>query len=551
MNTESILWLYGPPGSGKTTLGHALSARLRGRGAAVSLLDEDELRGGLGADLSHSLEDQAELERRTAQMALLLAEQGTVVIVAATTGRLTQRIRLRRALASAPLRVVALTTAGKPLNKKPKTLSAAEQLAAQHFEASASDPTLNTTETNETKCVDALMGLLETGTLVVSKDALPVEKAGFRQNWRLRERDQRAELLAEADQEQDLPGATAGRARTVAERMYGKDALDMPWYEKLPTNQWSTQGVATLVISAAAILGLVLYAGTLLVTKKPAVDQAQEVQKKAVDGAPSGPIAKTKETTGKLLQDLVQPSDVAALERAGLTNSGSATKEPLRASRAAEEVRKATLDEVNAVMSAYASAKTWQEKLPCIYDADRLRSRIQSYYEKAEGEDQPCRPVTAVHETQSLQHRLLEGLVPATGGKPAVSYWLRQSPDGKLRLDWEAHVGAGDMSWPDLAKQRPVTATLMRCTAILSDYYNYEFASRERYLCWKLTSPNGQHSVYAYAERSGALAFSSTLYSPAVAQPMTVRVAFPEKAQSGECALLTEILEPSWALPMK
>jgi hypothetical protein len=123
---------------------------------------------------------------------------------------------------------------------------------------------------------------------------------------------------------------------------------------------------------------------------------------------------------------------------------------------------------------------------------------------------------------------------------------MRRNPAGLLLLDWESYVGAGDMAWADLMQQRPTQRVLLRCLGELSDYYNYEFADREKYLCWRLTSPDGQKVIFAYTERKGGLAFSSSLYASTSPQKLTVKVSFPEKAQSQECVFLHEIVQPSW-----
>jgi bifunctional enzyme CysN/CysC len=76
----AIIWLTGLSGSGKTTLAVALQARLFRQGIAATLLDGDNLRHGLSANLGFSDEDRKENIRRAAEAAKLLAEAGLVVI---------------------------------------------------------------------------------------------------------------------------------------------------------------------------------------------------------------------------------------------------------------------------------------------------------------------------------------------------------------------------------------------------------------------------------------------------------------------------------------
>ena len=76
----AVIWLTGLSGSGKSTLAVALESLLFRRGIATMILDGDNLRHGLCADLGFSLQDRAENIRRAGEVAKLMAESGLVVI---------------------------------------------------------------------------------------------------------------------------------------------------------------------------------------------------------------------------------------------------------------------------------------------------------------------------------------------------------------------------------------------------------------------------------------------------------------------------------------
>jgi len=77
-----VLWFTGLPGSGKTTLANRIAAQLREAGAQVEILDGDEIRENLSADLSFSWQDRIVQVRRTGFVARLLARNGVVAITA-------------------------------------------------------------------------------------------------------------------------------------------------------------------------------------------------------------------------------------------------------------------------------------------------------------------------------------------------------------------------------------------------------------------------------------------------------------------------------------
>ncbi|WP_440220064.1 adenylyl-sulfate kinase [Dietzia sp. MNB45] len=74
------LWLTGLSGSGKSTIASEVERLLIESGHPAYILDGDNLRHGLNADLGFSAEDRAENIRRTAEVAALFADAGVVVV---------------------------------------------------------------------------------------------------------------------------------------------------------------------------------------------------------------------------------------------------------------------------------------------------------------------------------------------------------------------------------------------------------------------------------------------------------------------------------------
>jgi len=77
----ATVWLTGLPGAGKSTIGEALERRLIAAGRAAYVLDGENLRHGLSADLGFSAADRHEHARRVASVARILADAGNVAIV--------------------------------------------------------------------------------------------------------------------------------------------------------------------------------------------------------------------------------------------------------------------------------------------------------------------------------------------------------------------------------------------------------------------------------------------------------------------------------------
>ena len=77
-----VLWMTGLSGSGKSTIAVALESHLMQQGHAAYVLDGDNIRHGLNADLDFSPDARRENIRRIAHVAALLADAGLIVITA-------------------------------------------------------------------------------------------------------------------------------------------------------------------------------------------------------------------------------------------------------------------------------------------------------------------------------------------------------------------------------------------------------------------------------------------------------------------------------------
>jgi bifunctional enzyme CysN/CysC len=77
----ATVWLTGLSGSGKSTVAAEVERVLVAAGRPAYVLDGDNLRHGLNADLGFSDDDRAENVRRVAEVARLLADAGVVALV--------------------------------------------------------------------------------------------------------------------------------------------------------------------------------------------------------------------------------------------------------------------------------------------------------------------------------------------------------------------------------------------------------------------------------------------------------------------------------------
>jgi bifunctional enzyme CysN/CysC len=95
--TGLTVWLTGLSGSGKSSVAVEVERRLVASGRPAYMLDGDNLRHGLNADLGFGAADRAENVRRVGEVAKLLADAGVVTLVSLVSPYRADRDRARAA----------------------------------------------------------------------------------------------------------------------------------------------------------------------------------------------------------------------------------------------------------------------------------------------------------------------------------------------------------------------------------------------------------------------------------------------------------------------
>ena len=80
-----VVWLCGLSGSGKSTIANAAERVLHQQGRFTTILDGDNLRTGLNANLGFTDNDRLENIRRIAEVAKVFVSQGIITFVSAIT----------------------------------------------------------------------------------------------------------------------------------------------------------------------------------------------------------------------------------------------------------------------------------------------------------------------------------------------------------------------------------------------------------------------------------------------------------------------------------
>lgn len=99
----ATVWLTGLSASGKSSVAAEVERRLVQRGQPAYVLDGDNLRLGINADLGFAAEDRQENVRRVSEIARLFADAGVVVLVPLISPYAADRARARASHTAAGL----------------------------------------------------------------------------------------------------------------------------------------------------------------------------------------------------------------------------------------------------------------------------------------------------------------------------------------------------------------------------------------------------------------------------------------------------------------
>lgn len=165
----TVVWLTGLSGSGKSTLAYALEERLVGMGHLAYVLDGDNVRHGLNANLGFSPEDRDENIRRVGEAAALFADAGLIAIAAFISPYREGRQHARRCATGAFVEVYLSADISVCEKRDPKGLYQKARagkiadftgISAPYHVPQAPDVELDTGALSPGECIDELVAFL-------------------------------------------------------------------------------------------------------------------------------------------------------------------------------------------------------------------------------------------------------------------------------------------------------------------------------------------------------------------------------------------------------
>jgi hypothetical protein len=202
------------------------------------------------------------------------------------------------------------------------------------------------------------------------------------------------------------------------------------------------------------------------------------------------------------------------------------------------------------VLKKYWNTADWRERVPLVYDSEHVKPLMQQHYEKQKYTDPMPGALLNRGRYRLNGTEILHFTYSCSRPGDVLELAMRRNSNGDFVLDWTSYVGFCELSWAEFKQLRPTAPLLFRAFATASDYYNYEFTDEKKYLSISLLSPDGLTTIHGYCERDSptGTAINRTLGKNQTMTGVIVKLAFPEKAESNRCALITQFVSDRWLL---
>lgn len=169
------------------------------------------------------------------------------------------------------------------------------------------------------------------------------------------------------------------------------------------------------------------------------------------------------------------------------------------------------LDQAKLTLEKFLAQPSWKERLEYIYEADRLRPRIEAYYRTA--------PDGAIPQSVSKFFDMDEN--PADGGDPFYAFYLflegvetefpvvvRKTSEG-FKVDWELFVECKDQLFIEFRDGQSDGPATFRFVMQRHSYWGpdrSEFTNSNDYLCYKVEPPYPGGEAFVFVQKDSPLA---------------------------------------------
>jgi len=199
--------------------------------------------------------------------------------------------------------------------------------------------------------------------------------------------------------------------------------------------------------------------------------------------------------------------------------------------------------ELEPLAKAFLEADTVEKMLPLVREPGRLDERIRSYYP---GGKVSAPGMSAFNTSGTIAYRGKLASVSVRTGDFAERQIAFVRSVGGMKIDWESFVGWSEMPWKQFIEGKVTRPVLFRASLKLLDYYNFSFADENRWQCYELRSPNGEHVLYGYVQKESLLDSRLRPMEATSSRMVTLKLRFPTEDSSKNQVIIDSMIADGW-----
>jgi hypothetical protein len=212
------------------------------------------------------------------------------------------------------------------------------------------------------------------------------------------------------------------------------------------------------------------------------------------------------------------------------------------------------IEEAEALLESYAAATSVEQVLPMVRDPERVKERMARLW-------QPWGPGPMLAAGEEI-----EGSVMDDSARQAIRLKARRGDftpfemlfvrvGERLKLDWEASYGMGEVQVAELQQGVVADGRVVRGVIRPADFYTLAYPDTD-FRSFRIVDASGDHFIWVFARLGSEVAKTlerefnegTVLLEKSGQIRATVRLSGSE-GDSGKCHEITEMLHKGWVTP--
>ena len=152
------------------------------------------------------------------------------------------------------------------------------------------------------------------------------------------------------------------------------------------------------------------------------------------------------------------------------------------------------------------NAETVEALLPYVRKAEEVGPLIERYYAGGRGTLPIGEQLVAASELPLAYDQIDRILIFTARRSSGEPWWLVfEETDNGPKLDWKSFVRYSGEDVFEFLNNRTTAPTEFRVLAMIDDYFNFEYAPAEEWICVRIFDPEESFVFYGYAKRQSPL----------------------------------------------